>query len=64
MIKNLKTLRQTYLLPQTFKWNNDGDNEYKNTEWEPYKDFLKMMRLVMDKMAKTGFDLQVDYVRP
>ncbi|MEC8705657.1 MAG: outer membrane beta-barrel family protein [Candidatus Neomarinimicrobiota bacterium] len=45
---------------------NQGADEYKNTEWETFEEFFEdadEARTGQDG-ANTGFDFQVDYVRP
>ena len=44
---------------------NQGADEYKNTEWETFEEFFEMpTRRNGQDGANTGFDFQVDYVRP
>ncbi|MEC7981488.1 MAG: outer membrane beta-barrel family protein [Candidatus Neomarinimicrobiota bacterium] len=62
--KNPKHKLTSYL--RLSNGNNDGDNEYKNTEWEPYKELFENADEARNGQngKNAGFDLQVDYVRP
>ena len=45
---------------------NQGADEYKNTEWETFEDFFEGAEEARNGQdgTNTGFDFQVDYVRP
>ena len=45
---------------------NQGADEYKNTEWETFEEFFEDADEARNGQdgANTGFDFQVDYVRP
>ena len=45
---------------------NQGADEYKNTEWETFEDFFEDADEARNGQdgSNTGFDFQVDYVRP
>ena len=45
---------------------NQGADEYKNTEWETFEDFFEDAEEARNGQdgTNTGFDFQVDYVRP
>ena len=45
---------------------NQGADEYKNTEWKDFEDFFEGADEARNGQdgANTGFDFQVDYVRP
>ena len=45
---------------------NQGADEYKNTEWKDFEDFFEGAEEARNGQdgANTGFDFQVDYVRP
>ena len=45
---------------------NQGADEYKNTEWKDFEDFFEDADEARNGQdgANTGFDFQVDYVRP
>ena len=45
---------------------NQGADEYKNTEWETFEDFFEDADEARNGQdgTNTGFDFQVDYVRP